>query len=140
MLWTVRHNLILKEYFPITESSRQRFIWVHRNKKQTDKSFWYNSSSLANCNIGNYCTITVRNKFNTLQETSEIHILNHNKCENFISIHIEKAAECIPIKPQTKCRVPWESITGKKWDNMKKAFLFNKRNSTNTNVYKLKKA
>ena len=48
----------------------------------------------------------VRNKFDTLQETSERHTLNH-KYENFVTNRIEAAAaECTPTKPRAKCRVP----------------------------------
>ena len=55
--------------------------------------------------------VTVRNKFDTLQKTSEGYILN-SKYENFVNAQIEAAANCIPTKPTAKFRVPW--------DNMKK--------------------
>ena len=48
--------------------------------------------------------VTVRNKFDTLQKTSERHMLN-NKYENVIAGYLEESAECIPIKPRTKWRV-----------------------------------
>ena len=75
--------------------------------------------------------VTIINTFDTLQGTSERHTLN-DKYENFPTAHIEAAAaKCIPAKPRAKCRVLWESLfVGKKWDNMKKASLLNKRNST----------
>ena len=62
-----------------------------------------------------------------------------NEYEDFITAHIQATAECITTKPRLNCRVPWESktIRGKR-DSMKKAFLFNKRSPTNTNVHKLK--
>ena len=47
--------------------------------------------------LKNHYTVTVRNKFDTLQKTSERHILN-DKYENFVITYIE----CIPIKPRTK--------------------------------------
>ena len=40
---------------------------------------------------------TVRNKFDTLQETLERHSLNY-KYENFVPAGKNIAAECIPIK------------------------------------------
>ena len=51
--------------------------------------------------------ITVRNKVDTLQETSERHN-SKNKYENFVTVHMKAAAaECIPIKPRAKSRIPW---------------------------------
>ena len=49
--------------------------------------------------------ITVRNKFNTLQEVSETHTLN-DESENFVTILMRSVAECISTKPRAKCRVP----------------------------------
>ena len=51
--------------------------------------------------------IIVRNKFDTLHEISDKHTLNE-EYENFVTVHIEAAAKCIPIKPRAKCRFPWE--------------------------------
>ena len=70
--------------------------------------------------------VTVRNKFNTLQETFESHTSN-NKYENFVAGHMKTATECIPNKPKPKCRV-WQ-----KQDNLKIASSLNKRNLTNAN-------
>ena len=53
--------------------------------------------------------IIVRNKFNTLQDTSERHTLN-GEYENFVTTHIEEAAIYIPTKPKAKCRISWETI------------------------------
>ena len=49
--------------------------------------------------------VTVRNKFDSLQETFERHTPN-NEYEKYVTAHIEAAAECIP----TKTRAKWESI------------------------------
>ena len=52
--------------------------------------------------------------------------------------HVEAAAECIPTKLRTKCRVTWESLgVRKKRDSIKIASLLNKRNPTNANLQKL---
>ena len=48
--------------------------------------------------------VTVRNKFDTLQETYERHTLD-NRYENFVTGHKEAAAKCIPTTPTGKHRV-----------------------------------
>ena len=86
---------------------------LHRNKPQIIKASQYDWSSHTKSDIRNHFTIVVRNKFDTLQETIERHTAN-DEYENFITTHIEATAECIPIKPRTRCRVPWESIAFRK--------------------------
>ena len=50
-------------------------------------------------------------------------------------------AECLPSKPRTKHRDPWETLAvRKKRDNVKAVSLSNKRNPTNVNTQKLKGA
>ena len=49
--------------------------------------------------------VSIRNKFDTLQETSERHIPN-GEYENFVTTHLEAAVECILTKPRAKCIVP----------------------------------
>ena len=73
----------------------------------------YNWSSLTIQNISNKYTVTVRNKFDTLQETSERATPN-DEYENFVTTHMEAAAECIATQPRPKCTVPWESLVIKK--------------------------
>ena len=52
--------------------------------------------------------------------TFERHTLS-DKQENFVTIHLEAAAEYIPTKPKAKCRVPLESrAIIEKQDNLKK--------------------
>ena len=64
--------------------------------------------------------------FEILQKTSERHTTN-DKYENFVTTHIEAAAECITTKPRAKSRIHWESkVDREKRDNMKKASLLNK--------------
>ena len=65
-----------------------------------------------NRDISNKFMITVRNKFDTLQEISERHAPN-DEYENFVTAHLE-AAECIPTKPRVKCKTPWESLVVRK--------------------------
>ena len=81
--------------------------------------------------------VPIKNMFDTIHETSERHTLN-DKYENFVTTHLEAAAECIPTGPKVKSWVPKESTAVKeKWD-LRKASLLNYRNPTNANVQKLK--
>ena len=57
--------------------------------------------------------VTGKNKFDNLQEISEWHTQN-DKYENFLTTHMEAAAACIPTKPRTKCRAPWDSLVVRK--------------------------
>ena len=77
---------------------------LYRNKIETVKSTSYGWSSLTNRNINNKYTVTVRNKFDTLQKKSKTHTLS-DKYENFVTAHMEATAECIPSKPRAKCTV-----------------------------------
>ena len=89
--------------------------------------------------IRNQYTETVRNKFNTLQEISERQPLN-DKYENFVTAHIEAAADYIPTKPRTTYGVSKEvMIIRQRQDYIKKHRYLIKRKPTNMNVQKLKK-
>ena len=90
-------------------------------------------------NICKHYSVTVRNKFDSLQETSE-RLAPNDKCENFVTAHLEAAAEYIPTKPKPKNWVLWESeAVLEKQINLIKASLLKRRNPTNTNVQKLKR-
>ena len=91
---------------------------------------------MINRDIHNQYKITVRNKFDILQDKSEADTSN-NEYENFFTVLIEAAAECTPIKPGGKYRVPMETIVVRKYEKHKKAFLLNKRNPTNANAHKI---
>ena len=68
------------------------------------------------------------------QEISKRHTPN-DKCENFITSHLEAAAECILTKARAKCRVLWESVAvRRKWEKVKKASLLHKRKPANGNA------
>ena len=97
MLLTLRHILLLKDYLQITESFQQKFAWVYEEIRNKQVS-WNGWSSLVNSNISNQYTLTVRNKFDTLKETSERHTPSY-EYENFVINLIEAAAECITTKP-----------------------------------------
>ena len=74
------------------------------------------------------------------QEILETPTLN-DKYDNFVNAHLEAAAECIPTKQRGKPRVSWETLAvSKKRSDMKTASKCNRRNPTNINALKLKKA
>ena len=72
-------------------SSNQRIVSakIHQN----------NWSSLTSSNIRNQYMVTVRNKFDTFQETYETLILN-DEYENFVTAHIEAAVNYIPTNQE----------------------------------------
>ena len=107
-----------------------------RNRTQTTKTSDYDWSLLNNRDISDKYTMTLRNKFDALKEISEA-LPPNDEYDNFVNAHIEPAAECILIKH----RVPWETLAvKKKRDNMKTVFPCHKRNPSNANGQKLKKA
>ena len=95
---------------------------------------------LNNKDIRDKYVLALRNKFDTLQEKTEI-LTSNDEYENFVNAHLEAAAKYTPTKPRTKSRVPWETLAVReKLANMKTAFKCNRKNPTNTNALKLKKA
>ena len=78
----------------------------------------------------------MRNRFETLQGKTEKDTPN-DEYENFVNAHSEVAAKCIPTKPITKHRVPWETLAVTEKRAHMKSY---RRNRTNTNTLKLKKA
>ena len=87
-----------------------------------------------------YLSLAPRNKYDALQEKTETHTPNE-ECENLVNAHLEVAAEFIPTKQKTKSRVPWETFAVReKRADVKTASKCNRKNPTNTNALKLKKA
>ena len=62
-----------------------------------------------NRDIRDKYVLELRNRFETLQEKTEKSNPN-DEYENFVNAHLEAAANCIPTKPRTKHRVPWETL------------------------------
>ena len=84
--------------------------------------------------------LVLRNKFDALQEKTEIRTPN-DEYENFVNSHREAAVKCIPTKLRTKSRVPWETlVVREKHADVKTVSKCNRQNLTNTNALKLKKA
>ena len=88
-------------------------------------------SLLNNRNIRDRYTLTLRIKFDALQEISETPTPN-DEYENFANAHLEAATECIPTKQRAKPWVSWETLAvRKKHADVKNAFKCNRRNPTN---------
>ena len=93
---------------PITELSQQRYVWAYTGiQDKQPKPTHYDWSSLNNRDISNKYTITLRNKFDALQEISKT-LTPNKEYENFVNDHVVAEAECIP----TKLRVEHKSPTG----------------------------
>ena len=64
----------------------------------------------------------------------------NDEYENFVNAHLEAAAKCIPTKPRSKYRVPWETLAVReKRAHVKTASKSFRKNPTNTNALKHKK-
>ena len=68
---------------------------------QITRTVHYNWFLLNNRDICDKYTITLRNKFNALQNISETPTMNDDY-ENFINDNMKVAAECIPTTPRVK--------------------------------------
>ena len=111
-------------------------LW--RNATWTTTTVHYDWSLLSNRDIRDKYTLTLRNKFHELKKT-ESHTPNY-QYENFVNAHLE-AAECIPTKERAISRVPGDPLAvRKKRTDVKTASKCNRKNPTNTNALKLKKA
>ena len=80
---------------------------------RTTTTVHYDRSLLNNKDIRDKYTLTLRNKFNALQEISETPTPN-NEYQNFINAHLEVAAECIATKQRAKPRVSGETLVVRK--------------------------
>ena len=120
----------------ITELSRQKYDWVYERMPPKQRPPY----TMNNKEIRNKYVTALRNKFDALQERTEIRTPN-DEYEDFVNDHLEAAAKYIPTKHRTKFRVRWVTLAiRKKRANMKTASKCNRKNLTNANVLKLKKA
>ena len=95
---------------------------------------------LNNRDIRDKYALELRNRFETLQEKTEKGTPN-DEYENFVEAHLEAASKCIPTKPRSKYRVPWETlVVREKRAHEKTASKSYRKNPTNTNTRKLKTA
>ena len=105
------------EEYPSFEgvSSDQRIITakirlsLRKNATWTATTKHYDWALLNNRDIRDKYVLELRNRFETLQEKTEKGTSN-DEYENFVNAHLEAAANCIPTKPRTKYRVPWETL------------------------------
>ena len=113
---------------------------LRKNATRTTTTVHYDWALLNNKDIKVEYTLYLRNKYNTQQEQTKTHTPNE-EYENFVNAQLEAAAEFIPTKQRTKYRVPWETLAVKeKRADVKIASKCNRKNPTNTNALKFKKA
>ena len=80
-----------------------------KNAKRTATIKHYDWALLNNRDIRDKYVLELRNRFETSQEKTEKGTPN-DEYENFVEAHVEAASKCIPTKPRTKYRVPWETL------------------------------
>ena len=98
------------------------------------------SALLNNRDIRDKYVLELRNRFETLQEKTEKGTPN-DEYQSFVNTRIEAAVKCIPTKPRTKYRVLLETLAVReKRALVKTASKSYRKNPTNTNALKLKKA
>ena len=112
---------------------------LRKNATRTANTKHYDWALLNNRDIRDKYVLELRNRFEKLQEKTEKGTPNA-KYENFVNAHLEAAANCIPTKPRTKYRVPWETLAVReKRADLKTASKCYRKNTTNTNALKLKR-
>ena len=113
---------------------------LRKNATRTATTKHYDWAPLNNRDIRDKYVLELRNSFETLQEKTEKGTPN-DEYENFVDAHLEAAAKYIPTKIKTKYRVPWETVAVReKRALVKTASKSYRKNPTNTNALKLKKA
>ena len=74
---------------------------LRKNATRTTTTIHYDWALLNNEDIRDKYVLVLRNKFDALQEKTDIHTPN-NEYENFVDAHLEAAAKYIPTKLRTK--------------------------------------
>ena len=114
-------------------SLRKNATWIETTKH-------YDWSLFNNRGIRHKYVVELRNRFETLQEKAEKGTPDE-EYESFVNAYREAAAKCIPTKPRTKHRVPWETLAVReKRQHVKTASKSYRKIPTNTNARKLKTA
>ena len=117
-------------------------LWLslRKNATRTAATKHYDRALLNNRDIRDKYVLELRKRFEKQQEKTEKSTPN-DEYENFVNAQLEAAANCIPTKPRTKYRVSWETLmVREKPACMKTASKSYRKNPTNTNALKLKKA
>ena len=113
---------------------------LRKNATRTVITKHYDWALLNNRDIRDKYVLELRNRFETLQEKTEKATPN-DEYENFVDAHLKVAAKCIPTKPRTKYRVPWEMVAVREKPALVKTVSKSyRKNPTITNARKLKKA
>ena len=113
---------------------------LQKNATRTATIKLYDWAFLNNRDIRDKYVLELRNRFDAQQKKIEKGTPN-DEYENFVNAHLEKAAKYIPTKPKNKFRILWETlVVREKRADVKTATKCNRKNPTNTNVLKLKKA
>ena len=74
---------------------------LRRNTAQITTTVHYDWSLLNNKDIRDKYALTLRKKFDALQEKTET-LTPNDEYENFVKAHLEAATECIPTKQRAK--------------------------------------
>ena len=112
---------------------------LRKNATRTVTTRHYDWALLNNRDIRDKYALELRNRFETLQEKTE-NVTPNDEYENFVEAQLEAASKCIPTKPRTKYRVPWETLAVReKRALVKTASKSYRKNPTNTNARKLEK-
>ena len=113
---------------------------LRKNATRTVTTKHYDWALLNNRDIKDKYQAESRNRFETLREKTEKSTPN-DEYENFVNARREAAVKCIPTKPRTKYRDPWETVeVREKRAHVKTASKSYKKNPTNTKARKLKTA
>ena len=106
---------------------------------RTTTTVHYDWFLIKNRDIRDKYMLTLRNKFDALQEILETPSPN-DEYENFVNAHLEAAAKCTQTKQRAEPRVQWVTLAvQKKLADLKIPSLHNRRNQTNINTQKIKK-
>ena len=98
----------------VGESSDHRIVTakirlsLRENATRTATTKHYDWALLNNRDIRDKYVLELRNRFEKLQEKESKNTPN-DEYENFVNAHFEAAPKCIPTKPITKYRAPWET-------------------------------
>ena len=113
---------------------------LRKNATWTATTKHYNWALLNNRDIRDKYVLELRNRFETLQEKEEKNTPN-DKYEKFVNAHLGAASKCIPTKPRTKYRAPWETEEVREKRALEKtASESYRKNPTIANARILKKA
>ena len=81
---------------------------LRKNATRTATTKHYDWALLNNRDIREKYVLELRNRFETVQKIEKS--TPNDEYENFVNVHLEAAAKCIPTKPRTKYRVLWETL------------------------------